>query len=42
MVGQQGVLPLPEVVAAYKQALANVRAAEDHLRHVLVEDGWLE
>ena len=35
--------PLPEAaVAASQQALAEARAAEDRLRRVLVEDGWLE
>ena len=33
--------PLPEAVAAFKQALAECRAAEDHLREVLTEGGWL-
>ena len=33
---------LPEAVAAFKKALAEARAAEDHLRRVLVEDGWLK
>ncbi|MXZ72053.1 MAG: SAM-dependent DNA methyltransferase [Acidobacteria bacterium] len=33
---------LPEAVAAFKQALADARAAEDRLRRVLEEDGWLE
>jgi len=32
---------LPEVVAAFKQALAEARAAEDRLREVLTEGGWL-
>ena len=32
---------LPEAVAAFKQALEEARAAEDHLRRVLEEDGWL-
>ena len=32
------VPPLPEAVAAFKGALA----AEDRLRRVLAEDGWLE
>ena len=36
------VPPLPEAVAAFKQALAEARAAEDRLRRVLEEDGWLE
>jgi type I restriction enzyme M protein len=34
--------PLPEAVAAFKQALAEARAAEEHLRQVLIEGGWLE
>jgi type I restriction enzyme M protein len=34
--------PLPVAVAAFKQALAEARAAEDHLRTVLTEGGWLE
>ena len=38
----EDVPPLPESVAAFKQALAEARAAQDHLRRVLVEDGWLE
>jgi type I restriction enzyme M protein len=33
--------PLPEAVAAFKQALAQARAAEDQLRDVLTEGGWL-
>jgi type I restriction enzyme M protein len=33
--------PLPEAVAAFKRALAECRAAEDHLREVLTEGGWL-
>ena len=33
---------LPDAVAAFKQALAETRAAEDRLRRVLVEDDWLE
>ncbi len=33
---------LPAAVAAFRQALTEVRTAEDHLRRVLVEDGWLE
>ena len=38
----EDIPPLPEAVAAFKQALAEARAAEDRLRRVLVEDGWLE
>jgi len=32
---------LPNAVAAFKQALSECRAAEDHLRKVLTEDSWL-
>jgi type I restriction enzyme M protein len=32
---------LPEAVAAFKQAVAEARAAEDRLREVLTEGGWL-
>ena len=34
--------PLPAALVAFKQALAEARVAEDRLRRVLVEDGWLE
>jgi type I restriction enzyme M protein len=34
--------PLPEAVAAFKEALTKCREAEDHLRTVMVEGGWLE
>ena len=33
---------LPEAVVAFKEALAACRAAEDHLRAVLTEGGWME
>jgi len=33
--------PLPEAVAAFKQALSEARTAEDRLREVLTEGGWL-
>ena len=33
--------PLPEAVAAFKQALSECRVAEDRLREVLTEGGWL-
>jgi type I restriction enzyme M protein len=33
--------PLLEAVAAFKDALTEARAAEDHLRTVLTEGGWL-
>jgi type I restriction enzyme M protein len=32
---------LPEAIAAFKQAVADARAAEDRLRDVLTEGGWL-
>ena len=38
----EAIPPLPEVVAAFKEALTETRAAEDHLRTVLTERGWLE
>ena len=38
----EDVPPLPEALAAFKTALAEVRSAEEHLRRVLIEDGWLE
>lgn len=34
--------PLPEAVAAFKEALAKCREAEDELRRVMVEGGWLQ
>lgn len=34
--------PLPEAVAAFKNALAKARVAEDRLRDVLVVGGWLK
>ncbi len=34
--------PLPEAVAAFKDALAKCREAEDNLRRVMHEGGWLE
>jgi len=33
--------PLPKAVADFKKALAECRAAEDRLREVLTEGGWL-
>jgi type I restriction enzyme M protein len=38
----EDIPPLPEAVAAFKQALADARDAEDHLRKVLQEGGWLK
>jgi type I restriction enzyme M protein len=37
----EDIPPLPEAVAAFKQAVAEARAAEDRLREVLTEGGWL-
>lgn len=34
--------PLPEAVAAFKEALEKCREAEDELRRVIVEGGWLK
>jgi type I restriction enzyme M protein len=34
--------PLDEAVAAFKDALARCREAEDRLRQVMVEGGWIE
>jgi type I restriction enzyme M protein len=34
--------PLPEAVAAFKDALARCREAEDNLRRVMTEGGWLD
>lgn len=38
----EDIPPLPEAVAAFKQALAEARASEDRLREVLTEGGWLK
>lgn len=38
----QDIPPLPEAVEAFKAALSDARAAEDHLRKVLVDGGWLQ
>jgi type I restriction enzyme M protein len=38
----EDIPPLADAVAQFKQALAEARAAEDHLRKVLSEGGWLE
>jgi type I restriction enzyme M protein len=35
------ITPLPDAVASLKQALSEAREAEDHLREVLTEGGWL-
>ena len=38
----EDIPPSPEAVAAFKKALGEAKAAEDHLRTVLEEGGWLE
>lgn len=38
----EDIPPLPEAVADFKKALAEAREAEDNLRAVLQEGGWLE
>ena len=37
----EDIPPLPEAVASFKKSLKEARAAEDHLRTVLTEGGWL-
>jgi type I restriction enzyme M protein len=37
----EDIPPLADAVAAFKQALGEARAAEDRLREVLTEGGWL-
>ena len=37
----EDIPPLPEAIAAFKDALTEARAAEDRLRTVLTEGGWL-
>ena len=36
------ISPLPEAIAAFKTALARCREAEDRLRELITEEGWLE
>jgi type I restriction enzyme M protein len=38
----EDIPPLPEAVESFKHALAEARAAEDHLRVILTEGGWLD
>lgn len=38
----EDIPPLPEAVAAFKEALSQARLAEDKLREVLTQGGWLE
>jgi type I restriction enzyme M protein len=37
----ENIRPLPEAVVAFKRSVAEARAAEDELREVLTEGGWL-
>ena len=39
---QEDIPPLPEAIAAFKDALTRCREAEDRLARVIVEGGWLE
>lgn len=38
----EDIPPLPEAIADFKAALERVRTAEDELRRVMVEGGWLD
>ena len=38
----EDIPPLPDAVAAFKEALTEAKTAEDHLRKVLTEGGWLD
>lgn len=38
----EDVPSLPDAVAAFKEALAEARSAEDRLREVLLQEGWFE
>ena len=38
----EDIPPLPEAIAAFKQALSEAKAAEENLRTVLNEGGWLK
>ena len=38
----EDIPPLPKAVAEFKSALINARKAEDHLRTIFYEGGWLE
>jgi len=38
----EDIPPLDEAIADFKVALARVKQAEDHLRIVMTEGGWLE
>ena len=38
----EDIPPLPKAIDAFKKSLADARAAEEHLRKVLIEGGWLQ
>ena len=38
----EDILPLPEAIAVFKDALSEARSSEEHLRTVLTEGGWLK
>lgn len=39
---QEDIPPLPEAIAAFKDALMRCRAAEEHLAQVMTKGGWLK
>lgn len=39
---QEDILPLPEAIAAFKDALNRCREAEERLAQVMTEGGWLQ
>jgi type I restriction enzyme M protein len=39
---QEDILPLPDAIVAFKDALARCREAESRLAHVMTEGGWLK
>ncbi|GAA5261844.1 type I restriction-modification system subunit M [Methanocalculus sp. MC3] len=39
---EEEIPPLPEAVAAFKEALSEARNAEEELRRVLIEGGWIK
>ncbi|GIK44090.1 MAG: hypothetical protein BroJett011_79230 [Chloroflexota bacterium] len=38
----EDIPPLPQAIADFKAALARVREAEDKLRELMTEGGWLD
>lgn len=39
---QEDILPLPDAITAFKEALARCREAEERLAQVMTEGGWLK